>query len=575
MTERRPSDAEEAWTASTLAAALKKNPEQPIGAPGGINRDENGQAQFTSVSGVPVRRLYSPADLPADFNPGLPGEPPYTRGIHSTGYRGKLWTMRQFSGFATPEETNARYRYLLANGGGGLSVAFDLPTLMGYDSDAPESEGEVGKCGVAIDSLDDMETLFASIDLEKTSVSMTINSPANVLWAMYLVAVEKQGGDWKNVAGTLQNDILKEYIAQKEFIFPPAPSMRLVVDTIEFGSLFAPRFNPVSISGYHIREAGSTALQELAFTLYDGVEYVEWALRRGLQVDDFAPRLSFFFNAHNDFFEEIGKFRAARKLWYRLMSERFRAQDARSHWMRFHTQTAGVSLTAQQPKNNIARVAVQALAAVLGGTQSLHTDAFDEALALPTEEAARIALRTQQILAYESGVANTVDPLGGSYFVERLTLDMEQGAFAYFEKLDAMGGMVSAIELGFPQKEIADSSYAYQRAVEGGQKVIVGVNEYVMEEEPPEILRIGESVREWQTAKLARLRARRSNDAVERSLDELRRALALEPRAGRGRLSSANTMPYLLDCVRAYATLGEICDAMRAVLGIYEEVSIS
>jgi methylmalonyl-CoA mutase, N-terminal domain len=575
MTERRPSDAEEAWTAGTLAAALKKNPEQPIGAPGGINRDENGQARFTSVSGVPVRRLYTPADLPEDFSAGLPGEAPYTRGIHSTGYRGKLWTMRQFSGFATAEETNARYRYLLANGGGGLSVAFDLPTLMGYDSDAPESEGEVGKCGVAIDSLEDMETLFASIDLEKTSVSMTINSPANVLWAMYLVAVEKQGGDWKNVAGTLQNDILKEYIAQKEFIFPPAPSMRLVVDTIEFGSQFAPRFNPVSISGYHIREAGSTALQELAFTLYDGVEYVEWALRRGLQVDDFAPRLSFFFNAHNDFFEEIGKFRAARKLWYRLMSERFRAQDARSHWMRFHTQTAGVSLTAQQPRNNIARVAIQALAAVLGGTQSLHTDAFDEALALPTEEAARIALRTQQILAYESGVANTADPLGGSYFVERLTLDMEQGAFAYFEKLDAMGGMVAAIERGFPQKEIADASYAFQRAVEGGQKVIVGVNEFVMEEEPPEILRIGESVREWQTAKLARLRARRSNEAVEQSLEELRRVLALEPRAGRGRLSSANTMPYLLNCVRAYATLGEICDAMRAVLGIYEEVSVS
>ena len=575
MSERHPSAAEKAWTETTLAAALKKNPEQPIGAAGGINRDEHGETQFTTVSGVPVRRLYTPADLPADFSPGLPGEPPYTRGIHSTGYRGKLWTMRQFSGFATPEETNARYRYLLANGGGGLSVAFDLPTLMGYDSDAPESEGEVGKCGVAIDSLEDMETLFAGIDLEKTSVSMTINSPANVLWAMYLVAVEKQGGDWKKVAGTLQNDILKEYIAQKEFIFPPAPSMRLVVDSIEFGSLFAPRFNPVSISGYHIREAGSTALQELAFTLYDGVEYVEWALRRGLQIDDFAPRLSFFFNAHNDFFEEIGKFRAARKLWYRLMAERFGAQDARSHWMRFHTQTAGVSLTAQQPKNNIARVAIQALAAVLGGTQSLHTDAFDEALALPTEEAARIALRTQQILAYESGVANTVDPLGGSYFVERLTLDMEQGAFAYFEKLDAMGGMVAGIERGFPQKEIAEASYAYQRAVEGGQKVIVGVNEYVMEEEPPEILRIGESVREWQTAKLARLRASRSKDAVEQSLDSLRRALELEPRPGRGRLSSANTMPYLLDCVRAYATLGEICDAMRAVLGIYEEVSIS
>src|ERR1700722_2223223 len=570
---------EKAWAATTLAAALKKNPEQPIGTAGGINQDEFGQARFTSVSGVPVRRLYTPADLPQDWTPasqlGLPGEPPYTRGIHSTGYRGKLWTMRQFSGFATPEETNARYRYLLANGGGGLSVAFDLPTLMGFDSDAVESEGEVGKCGVAIDSLEDMETLFSGIDLEKTSVSMTINSPANVLWAMYLVTVEKQGGDWTKVAGTLQNDILKEYIAQKEFIFPPAPSMRLVVDTIEFGSLFTPRFNPVSISGYHIREAGSTALQELAFTLYDGVEYVEWALRRGLEIDDFAPRLSFFFNAHNDFFEEIGKFRAARKVWYRLMTERFGARDVRSHWMRFHTQTAGVSLTAQQPKNNIARVAIQALAAVLGGTQSLHTDGFDEALALPTEDAARIALRTQRILAYESGVANTVDPLGGSYFVERLTLDMEKGAFAYFDKLDAMGGMVRAIERGFPQKEIAEASYTFQRAVENREKIIVGVNEYAVEEEPTEILSIDESVRDWQTGKLNRLRARRSNDSVARSLDALRPALEREPGSGRGSLSSANTMPYLLDCVRAYATLGEICDAMRAVLGTYQEVSIS
>jgi methylmalonyl-CoA mutase, N-terminal domain len=576
--DRHPSPAEQDWAETTLAAALQTHPEQPIGNPGGSNRDPLGQARFTSVSGVPVRRLYTQADLPQDWEAthlGLPGEPPYTRGIHSTGYRGKLWTMRQFSGFATPEETNARYRYLLANGGGGLSVAFDLPTLMGYDSDAAESEGEVGKCGVAIDSLEDMETLFSGIDLEKTSVSMTINSPANALWAMYLVTVEKQGGDWKKVAGTLQNDILKEYIAQKEYIFPPAPSMRLVVDTLEFGSLFTPRFNPISISGYHIREAGSTALQELAFTLYDGVEYVEWGLRRGLQVDDFAPRLSFFFNAHNDFFEEIGKFRAARKVWYRLMTERFGAQDPRSSWMRFHTQTAGVSLTAQQPRNNIARVAIQALAAVLGGTQSLHTDGFDEALALPTEDAARIALRTQQILAYESGVANTVDPLGGSYFVERLTLDMEQGAFDYFQKLDAMGGMVRAIERGFPQKEIADASYAYQRAVENREKIIVGVNEYVVEEEPPEILHIGESVRDWQRAKLERLRAQRSNQAVAHSLDALRQALSLEPAPGRGSLSAANTMPYLLECVRAYATLGEICDAMREVLGTYQEVSIS
>src|SRR3984957_12277283 len=574
MSERHPSDAEKAWTETTLAAALKINPEQPIGAAGGINRDEHGEAQFTSVSGVPVRRLYTPADLPTDFSPCLPGEPPYTRGIHSTGYRGRLWTMRQFSGFASPEETNARYRYLLANGGGGLSVAFDLPTLMGYDSDAAESEGEVGKCGVAIDSLEDMETLFSGIDLEKTSVSMTITSPANVIWAMYLVAVEKQGGDWEKVAGTLQNDILKEYIAQKEYIFSPAPSMRLVVDTLEFGSLFTPRFNPISISGYHIREAGSTALQELAFTLYDGVEYVEWGLRRGLQVDAFAPRLSFFFNAHNDFFEEIAKFRAARKVWYRLMTERFGAQDPRSHWMRFHTQTAGVSLTAQQPRNNIARVAIQALAAVLGGTQSLHTDGFDEALALPTEDAARIALRTQQILAFESGVANTVDPLGGSYFVERLTLDMEKGAFDYFQKIDAMGGMVNAIERGFPQKEIADASYAYQRAVESREKIIVGVNEYLVEEEPPEILHIGESVRDWQRAKLERLRSRRSNQAVADSLNALRRALSVEPTPSRGSLSAGNTMPCILECVRAYATLGEICYAMREVLGTYQEVSI-
>ncbi|MDX6459388.1 MAG: methylmalonyl-CoA mutase, N-terminal domain [Acidobacteriaceae bacterium] len=537
--------------------------------------EEQDEARFTTISGVPVRTLYTAADLPPDWSAGTPGEAPYTRGIHATGYRGKLWTMRQFSGFATPEETNARYRYLLANGGGGLSVAFDLPTLMGYDSDAAESEGEVGKCGVAIDSLEDMETLFSGIDLEATSVSMTINSPANVLWAMYLVTVEKQGGDWTKVAGTLQNDILKEYIAQKEFIFPPAPSMRLVVDTIEFGSMFTPRFNPISISGYHIREAGSTALQELAFTLYDGVEYVEWALRRGLRIDDFAPRLSFFFNAHNDFFEEIGKFRAARKIWYRLMTERFGAQDVRSHRLRFHAQTAGVSLTAQQPRNNIARVAIQALAAVLGGTQSLHTDGFDEALALPTEDAARIALRTQQILAFESGVANTVDPLGGSYFVERVTLDMEQGAFSYFDKLDAMGGMVRAIERGYPQREIADASYAYHRAVEKGEKIIVGVNEYVVNEDPPEILRIGESVREWQTGKLERLRARRSSQAVERSLDALRHALALEPEASSGSLSNANTMTYLLDCVRAYATLGEICDAMRAVLGTYQEAGVS
>jgi methylmalonyl-CoA mutase N-terminal domain/subunit len=484
--------------------------------------------------------------------------------------------MRMFSGFASPEETNQRYKYLLEHGGGGLSVAFDLPTLMGYDSDHPASEGEVGKCGVAIDSLEDMEILFDGIDLEKITTSMTINSPASVLWAMYLVVAEKQGADWKKISGTIQNDILKEYIAQKEYIYPPAPSMRLVVDTFEFGSKFTPRWNTISISGYHIREAGSTALQELAFTIYDGVEYVEWARRRGLEVDDFGPRLSFFFNAHNDFFEEIAKYRAARKIWYRLMKDRFGAKNARTWLMRFHTQTAGVSLPAQQPKNNIARVALQALAAVLGGTQSLHTDAYDEALALPTEEAARIALRTQQIIAYESGVAQTVDPLAGSYFVEKQTLDMEKGAFDYFEKLDQMGGMVKAIERGYPQKEIAEASYQYQRAAEANEKIIVGVNDFTIEAQSPEILYIGESVARAQSAKLKTLRARRSNEEVERRLDALKRAAGKNPTPEKnGNVSNANTMPYIIDAVRAYATVGEICDALRQVYGTYTEVSVT
>jgi methylmalonyl-CoA mutase N-terminal domain/subunit len=573
--ERHPYAEERNWTDRVLEPALAKAPERPIGARSGINVDAEGNARFTTISGLPIARLYTDADLPPDFTLPMPGQPPYTRGIHPTGYRGKLWTMRQFSGFATPEETNLRYKYLLAQGGDGLSVAFDLPTLMGYDSDDAESEGEVGKCGVAIDSLEDMEILFSGIDLEKVTVSMTINSPASILWAMYLVVAEKQGADWKKISGTLQNDILKEYIAQKEYIYPPAPSMRLVIDTFEFGALHTPRFNPISISGYHIREAGSTALQELAFTLYDGVEYVEWALRRGLAIDDFAPRLSFFFNAHNDFFEEIAKYRAARSIWYRTMTERFGAQNARSTWMRFHTQTAGVSLTAQQPKNNIARVAIQALAAVLGGTQSLHTDGFDEALALPTEDAARIALRTQQILAYESGVANTADPLGGSYFVERLTRNMEDGALEYFRKLDAMGGMVKAIEQGFPQKEVAEASYAYQRAVEKKEKIIVGVNDYVVDETPQEILYIGEEARDQQTAKLRHLRARRSQETVDRALKALRAAAAEEPFTKPGQLSSANTMPYILDCVRVYATVGEICAALREVMGTYTEVSIA
>jgi methylmalonyl-CoA mutase, N-terminal domain len=567
----------ERWEEHTLHPALSKALEKPIGSATGTNIDAEGDARFTTISGVPVERLYTEADLPQDWETNLnpPGEPPYTRGIHPGGYRGKLWTMRQFSGFASPEETNLRYKYLLANGGSGLSVAFDLPTLMGCDSDDPQSEGEVGKCGVAIDSLEDMETLFSGIDLEQTTVSMTINSPASVIWAMYLVVAERQGADWTKISGTLQNDILKEYIAQKEYIYPPAPSMRLVVDTFEFASRFTPRFNPISISGYHIREAGSTAQQELAFTLYDGIEYVEWALRRGLAIDDFAPRLSFFFNSHNDFFEEIAKFRAARKIWCRVMTERFGATNPRSTWMRFHTQTAGVSLTAQQPKNNIGRVAIQALAAVLGGTQSLHTDAYDEALALPTEDAARIALRTQQILAYESGVADVADPLGGSYFVESLTLDMERAAFEYFDKLDAMGGMVRAIEHGFPQKEIAQASYDYQRAVEAHEKIIVGVNDYGVAEPAPEILYIGESVREAQTAKLKNLRRNRSNEAVARSLLALCHAAEKEPSAITDGISSENTMPYLLDCVKAHATVGEICNALRKVMGTYEEAGIA
>jgi methylmalonyl-CoA mutase, N-terminal domain len=577
---RHPSAEEKQWAEKTLAPTLDKTPERPIGAASGVNLDEHGHARFTTISGVPVRRLYTQADLPQDWNYeqylGFPGQAPYTRGIHASGYRGKLFTMRQFSGFASPEETNQRYKYLLEHGGSGLSVAFDLPTLMGYDSDHPASEGEVGKCGVAIDSLEDMEILFGGIDLEKTTVSMTINSPASVLWAMYLVVAEKQGADWKKISGTIQNDILKEYIAQKEYIYPPEPSMRLVVDTFEFGSRFTPRFNTISISGYHIREAGSTALQELAFTLYDGIEYVEWARRRGLEVDEFGPRLSFFFNAHNDFFEEIAKYRAARKIWAQVTKERFGARNQRTWLLRFHTQTAGVSLPAQQPMNNIARVALQALAAVLGGTQSLHCDAYDEALALPTEDAARIALRTQQIIAYESGVTQTADPLGGSFFLETLTLQMEKGAFDYFGKLDAMGGMVNAIERGYPQKEIAEASYQYQRAVEAKEKIVVGVNDFTVEEESPNILYIDETVASQQSAKLKALRTRRSNDKVRRSLDALKRAAAHDPKPeSNGSISPANTMPHIIDAVRAYATVGEICDALREVYGTYTETSVT
>src|ERR1700728_1770531 len=563
--ERKVSAGERAWEEKTLEPTLANSPERAH--------------EFTTISNYPIRRLYTPADL-ADWNAerelGYPGEPPYTRGIHATMYRERLWTMRQFAGFGSARDTNRRFRYLLSQGQTGLSVAFDLPTLMGYDSDHPLSEGEVGKCGGAISSLADMEVLFDQIPLADVTTSMTINSPAAAMWAMYLVVAEKQGADWKKMSGTLQNDILKEYIAQKEYIYPPAQSIRLVIATFEFGSKFTPRFNTVSISGYHIREAGSTALQELAFTLYDGVEYVEWARRRGLDVDEFGPRLSFFFNAHNDFFEEIAKYRAARKIWYQVMKDRFQAKNQRTWLMRFHTQTAGVSLTAQQPLNNIARAAIQAMAAVLGGTQSLHVDGYDEALALPTEEAARIALRTQQIIGYESGVVNTVDPLGGSYFLENLTLQMEKGAFDYFGKLDAMGGMVKAIERGYPQKEVAEASYQFQRAAEAKEKVIVGANEFVIEEEPPNILYIGENVAAHQSAKLKALRARRSNEEVQRRLESLKKAAAEEPKAGSsGNVSSANTMPYIVDAVRAYATVGEICEALREVYGTYTEVSIT
>ncbi len=531
-------------------------------------KDKTEQARpFTTVSGVPIERLYTEEDirdLDIEKDLGNPGEPPYTRGIYSNMYRGRLWTMRQFSGFGTAEDTNRRYHYLLKHGQTGLSVAFHLPTLMGYDSDHPMSEGEVGKCGVAIDSLADMEKLFQGMPLDKISTSMTTNAPAAILWAMYLVVAEKEGVSWDKLRGTIQNDILKEYIAQKTYIFPPRPSMKLIVDTFEFGAKNVPQWNSISISGYHIREAGSTALQELAFTLYDGIEYVEWALRAGMDVDEFAPRLSFFFNAHNDLFEEIAKYRAARKIWYRVMTERFKCKNPRSAMLRFHTQTAGCSLTAQQPYNNIVRVAIQALAAVFGGTQSLHTNSLDETLALPTEHAARIALRTQQIIAHESGIPNTVDPLAGSYFLERLTLDMEKGCWEYFDRLDAMGGMVAAIEHGFPQREIQEASYQYQKAIERKEKIIVGVNEFVMEDEPPiDILLIDEDVAEKQISSLKALRQRRDNSRVRDTLDALRVAAA----------DNVNMMPPILDCVRAYATLGEICDELRAVYGVYEEPS--
>ena len=520
---------------------------------------------FRTISGAPIELVYGPSHIEAvDYARDLndPGQFPYTRGIHQNGYVGKMWTMRQFAGFSTPEETNERYRQLLAAGGTGLSVAFDLPTLMGRDPDHPLSLGEVGKCGVSVASLADMERLFDNIPLSAITTSMTINSPAAMLLAMYLVVAEQQGVDWRKLSGTIQNDILKEYIAQKEYIYPPGPSMRLVTDVFAFCGNHVPRWNTISVSGYHIREAGSTALQELAFTLRNGIEYVQHGVDAGLDPDKFAPRMSFFFNAHNEFFEEIAKYRAARKLWSHVMRERFGARDERSWKLRFHAQTAGVSLTAQQPRNNVVRTAVQALAAVLGGANSLHTNSLDEALALPTVEAATLALRTQQIIAHESGVTGTVDPLGGSYFLEKLTTDMEAGAVEYFQTIDDLGGMVEAIEQGYPQREIAESAYRFQKQVELGERDIVGVNVYGDNEElGVETLYINEDVSERQIAKLNDLRRTRDTNRVARSLAAIREVA----------LGKTNLMPSLLEAVRAYATLGEICDALRDAWGEYEE----
>ena len=519
---------------------------------------------FTTISGRPIGRLYTPSDVAGlDYarDLGDPGQFPFTRGIHETMYRGKPWTMRQFAGFGTARQTNERFRYLLAHGSHGLSVAFDLPTLMGRDPDHPLALGEVGKCGVAVSSLKDMETLFEGIPLDDVSTSMTINSPAAMLLAFYVLVAEKQGVAPVKLTGTVQADILKEFIAQKEYIFPPRPSMRIIVDMVRYCTEKLPKWNSISISGYHIREAGSTAAQELAFTLRDGIEYVQWCVDAGMDVDSFAPRLSFFFNSHSDFFEEIAKFRAARRIWARTMKDRFHAKNPRSWMLRFHTQTAGVSLTAQQPYNNVVRTALQALAGVLGGTQSLHTNSLDEALALPTEEAVTIALRTQQVIAEESGVANTADPLGGSYFVEKLTNDIEAEALEYFRRIDAMGGMVPAIERGFPQREIQEAAFQFQKAVERKEKVIVGVNDYVMDEKPMSILYIDETTAEEQTAGVSALRASRDGGKVRSALEDLKDA-------ARGR---DNVMDPILDAARAYATLGEMCDALREVFGEYEE----
>lgn len=548
------------WEEETLHPALEKSPERA--------------QEFNTVSGHPVRRLYTPCDL-TDFDYirelGFSGLYPFTRGVYPTMYRGRVWTMRMFAGYGTAEETNQRFKYLLEQAQTGLSVAFDLPTLMGYDSDHPMSRGEVGKCGVAIDTLADMETLFEGIPLGDVTTSMTINSPAAILWAMYIAVCEKQGVPYDRIGGTTQNDILKEFTAQKEYVFPLGPSMRLVVDTMLFGAGYLPRWHPVSISGYHMREAGSTAIQELAFTLADGMAYVEATMEAGLDVDAFAPRLSFFFNVHNDFFEEIAKFRAARRIWARLLRERYGAKDPRSWLLRTHAQTAGCALTAQQPYNNVVRVAIQALAAVLGGAQSLHTNALDETLALPTEKAATIALRTQQIIAHETGVTQTIDPVGGSYFIETLTREMEAAAWDYIQKIDNLGGMVRAIEKGFPQQEIADASYRYQQGVEAGEQVVVGVNRFVAEADGPiPLLQIDpDEAAHRQVEKIHHLKKQRDYGRVEQTLDALRRASDGSDPWGRNLL-----MPKILDAVRAYATLGEIMGVFREAWGEYVEPAI-
>ena len=532
-----------------------------------LDRHSERYEEFITTSSEPVERLYTPLDVDGDYAEklGFPGEYPFTRGVHPTMHRGRLWTMRMFAGFGTAEETNTRFKYLLEQGQTGLSVAFDLPTLYGYDTDAPEAEGEFGKCGVAVSSLRDMEVLFDGIPLGRVTTSMTINSPAAIVWAMYIAAAEKQGVPMRQLGGTTQNDILKEYIAQKEYIFPPLPSMRLVTDTVEFGSQHLPKWNTISISGYHIREAGATAAQELAFTLADGMEYVRWAVERGLDVDAFAPRLSFFFNCHNDFLEEIAKFRAARRIWAQEMRHTFGAQNPRSWWLRFHTQTAGCALSAQQPEINVVRVAIQALAAVLGGTQSLHTNSLDEALALPGEHAVTIALRTQQIIAHESGVTNTVDPLGGSYAIEALTDRLERQAYDYFEGIEALGGVIPAIEAGFFQQEIADAAYRYQREIDERRRIVVGVNEFAADEPlRVPLLKVDPQGYERQCARLAQVREERDGGAVGQALDRLRIAAQ----------GTENTMPRILDAVRAYATLQEIMDIFREVFGLYREPMI-